>query len=155
MAKQIYIDENGNEQLVSGTINNAEMLPISSGSATNTKAYIDSVVESGSNADGYYIKYKDGTMICTKKVTITVNQNEWTSWGQLYESPAKSFGNFAETFYATPTINLTVSGDACWIECLSGQSTTSAGQSRVVRPTVPGVVLTSYIQVIAIGRWKA
>ena len=42
MAKQIYIDENGNEQLVSGTINNAELLPIQSGSATNTKDYIDS-----------------------------------------------------------------------------------------------------------------
>lgn len=42
MAKQIYIDENGNEQLVSGTINTADMLPIESGSATNTKDYIDS-----------------------------------------------------------------------------------------------------------------
>lgn len=41
MAKQIYIDENGNEQLVSGTINTADMLPIQSGSATNTKDYID------------------------------------------------------------------------------------------------------------------
>ena len=38
----IYIDGNGNEQLVSGTINNAELLPIESGSATNTKSYIDS-----------------------------------------------------------------------------------------------------------------
>ena len=155
MAKQIYIKENGDEALVSGTINNATLLPISANDPTNTKDYIDSVVESGSNADGYYVKYLDGTMICTKKVTVTVNQNEWTSWGQLYESPAKSFGNFAETFYATPTINLTVSGDACWIESLSGQSTSSVGQSRVVRPTVPGVVLTSYIQVIAVGRWKA
>ena len=41
MAKQIYIDENGNEQLVSGTINTADMLPIASGSSTNTKDYID------------------------------------------------------------------------------------------------------------------
>ena len=42
MAKEIYVDGNGNEQLVSGTINNAEMLPIESGSATDTKSYIDS-----------------------------------------------------------------------------------------------------------------
>lgn len=41
MAKQIYIDENGNPIEVSGTINNAEMLPIESGSSTNTKTYID------------------------------------------------------------------------------------------------------------------
>lgn len=43
MAKQIYIDENGNENLVSGTINNASLLPISSSDTTNTKSYIDSV----------------------------------------------------------------------------------------------------------------
>lgn len=42
MPKQIYIDENGNELLVSGTINTGDMLPITSGSATNTKSYIDS-----------------------------------------------------------------------------------------------------------------
>lgn len=42
MAKQIYIDENGNEQLVSGTINNASLLPISESDTTNTKDYIDS-----------------------------------------------------------------------------------------------------------------
>lgn len=41
MAKQIYIDENGNEQLVSGTINTADMLPISSSDTTNTKTYIE------------------------------------------------------------------------------------------------------------------
>ena len=43
MAKQIYIDENGNEQLVSGTINNAELLPISSSDPMNTKDYIDNI----------------------------------------------------------------------------------------------------------------
>ena len=42
MSKQIYIDENGNELLVSGTVNTAAMLPISGSDSTNTKAYIDS-----------------------------------------------------------------------------------------------------------------
>lgn len=41
MAKEIYIDENGNEQMVSGTINNASLLPISASDSTNTKDYID------------------------------------------------------------------------------------------------------------------
>ncbi len=45
MAKQIYIDENGNEQLVSGTINNASMLPISASDSTNTKDYIDGLIK--------------------------------------------------------------------------------------------------------------
>lgn len=41
MAKQIYIDENGNPIEVSGTINNASMLPISGNDSTDTKTYID------------------------------------------------------------------------------------------------------------------
>lgn len=41
MAKQIYIDENGNENIVSGTINNASLLPISESDTTDTKSYID------------------------------------------------------------------------------------------------------------------
>ena len=41
MSKEIYVDGNGNENLVSGTINTADMLPIESGSSTNTKDYID------------------------------------------------------------------------------------------------------------------
>lgn len=41
MAKQIYVDENGNEHLVSGTINTASMLPISAQDNTGTKDYID------------------------------------------------------------------------------------------------------------------
>lgn len=41
MAKQIYIDENGNENLVSGTINNASLLPIAANVPTDTKSYVD------------------------------------------------------------------------------------------------------------------
>ena len=40
MAKQIYIDENGNPIEVSGTINTAELLPISANDPTDTKTYI-------------------------------------------------------------------------------------------------------------------
>lgn len=49
MAKQLYIDENGNPIEVSGTINTAELLPISANDPTNTKDYIDSfqTVQSG------------------------------------------------------------------------------------------------------------
>ena len=45
MAKQIYIDENGNPIEVSGTINTAELLPISASDPTNTKDYIDGHVK--------------------------------------------------------------------------------------------------------------
>ena len=52
MAKQIYIDSNGNEILVSGTVNSADILPIETGSGTNTKAYVDGLIQyTTKNAD--------------------------------------------------------------------------------------------------------
>lgn len=84
MAKQIYIDGNGNEQLVSGTINNAEMLPIESGSATDTKSYIDSGL-SGKQAtltyesDDYTVATYGGTIRCKK-------------WGRMVNIQGYSIG---------------------------------------------------------------
>lgn len=69
MAKQIYIDENGNEQLVSGTINNAELLPIESGSATNTKDYIDSGLSGIGNIISGTIS---GTVSCANNTVTEV-----------------------------------------------------------------------------------
>lgn len=67
MAKQMYIDENGNENLVSGTINNAELLPIQSGSATNTKDYIDTGLSGKADTGDIptrpdFIRYEDKTL---------------------------------------------------------------------------------------------
>lgn len=64
------------------------------------------IIESGSNSNGSYIKYADGTMICYKEIQVTSNITN--SWGNLYESTsAVSLGTWAETFISTPTINIT------------------------------------------------
>lgn len=154
MAKQIYIDENGNEQLVSGTINNASLLPISASDSTNTKDYIDSVVESGSNANGYYIKYADGTMICTKQITVGVRGSEFNAWGSCYEGPFCALGSWAETFIATPVCNVSGGGGGVWLCNYRDYSATSCGQVRVIRPTTASDMSIEF-NVIGIGRWKA
>lgn len=65
MSKQIYIDENGNELLVSGTINTGDMLPISaSQSTTMTKSYIDTGL-SGKADTSTIVKYFDLTISST------------------------------------------------------------------------------------------
>lgn len=79
MAKQIYIDENGNEQLVSGTINTADMLPIQSGSATNTKDYIDTGLSGKADKTSFTVKkaYTTTSLTCPASDqythTFTVN----------------------------------------------------------------------------------
>ena len=72
MAKQIYIDENGNEQLVSGTINTADMLPITSGSATNTKDYIDNIAPQLYRVAGTILNSNGGTIKGAGTAMITM-----------------------------------------------------------------------------------
>ena len=47
----------------------------------NLVSAINSVVESGSNENGNWIKYADGTMICTK--TISIITPITSTWGAL------------------------------------------------------------------------
>ena len=60
MAKQIYIDENGNELLVSGTINTADMLPYDNN--TSTKDKIDSKADTSTT----YTKSEVDTLLGNK-----------------------------------------------------------------------------------------
>ena len=77
MAKQIYIDGNGNEQLVSGTINNAEMLPIESGSATDTKSYIDSGLSGKANTTTL-VRKSVGTTAAISVSANTIDTQDFT-----------------------------------------------------------------------------
>ena len=61
MAKQIYIDENGNPIEVSGTVNTAELLPISGNDSTDTKTYIDTGLSSKQDS------------LSNQEITITPN----------------------------------------------------------------------------------
>ena len=108
MAKEIYIDGNGNEQLVSGTINNAEMLPIQSGSATDTKSYIDSgdaisrptVEVTTGNTMTYNNSVKYGKMVSITVVirVASVPANTHTHIATVTEKPV-------DTTVSVPSVN--------------------------------------------------
>lgn len=69
MAKQIYVDENGNPIEVSGTINTAELLPISGNDTTDTKTYIDNV------ASGFNWLGAGDFTITSSTSSLTLTQN--------------------------------------------------------------------------------
>ena len=91
MPKQIYIDENGNELLVSGTINSADMLPITSSSATNTKSYIDSKIPTIND----FIRFTDLNI-----GTITIGANGYVNITSLRPAAPTGF-SFLCCFVAT------------------------------------------------------
>lgn len=125
--------------------------------ATNVQSAIDEIIPtSGSNANGTWIKFSDGTMICTKESTKTIPSNGWQTWGGCYDTKdVYDFGLFAETFYSKPVVTATVTGGNGWLEFFYDTSTSAVGKCRFIRPNDPGAAKDFTVSIIAIGRWKA
>ena len=112
---------------------------------------INSIVESGTNENGNWIKYADGTMICWKTYSFTANFN--TAWGSVYECPEQNFGATAQTFISVPTIfGNNGNGAHAILEGISETTVNSFGKCILFRPVSGGANLK--INLLAIGKWK-
>ena len=78
------------------------MIPLLS--QNKSKGYI---VESGSNDNGNWIKYSDGTMICTKTIDLGTDVNFSTQYGSVYYLKNNSYKtwNFPKEFTELYSIN--------------------------------------------------
>lgn len=117
------------------------------------KLYYDGnpVVDSGSNSDGTWVKWMDGTMICRKYINFG-EMNVSNTWGSMYETSEISIGNYAQPFIETPQISV-MPLNTFFVEKRGNNiSETSWGSFWAARP----VSATMYIVVdcIAIGKWK-
>ena len=107
--------------------------------------------EKGTNANGVYIKFSDGTMICYGRVPLNA-LNMQSAWGSLFIS-AKLPTTFPATFFAPPVVSVTMenlTGDgAIW---MNESSDVGSFNGRFVR----GVALTftGTMGWMAVGRWK-
>lgn len=130
---------------------------------TNTYScdYINGIVESGSNDNGNWIKFIDGTMICTA-TKLFENVNVTNSWGSLYETEDLTLGNFPQSFISTPTgincvminnSNSSKKGSAGFIEYIVQTTASSWGKTAIVKP-VSSTAANISLSLIAIGKWK-
>ena len=119
---------------------------------TNIENAINSVVESGSNSNGDYIKFSDGTMICWKRETVT-DQAINNAYGSLYQGtrqytfPVPFVGNVNAKCtifqYGTSASWGTVSSFTNSVVTLRGfDAFTRAGGEKCI------------IGYMAIGKWK-
>jgi hypothetical protein len=109
------------------------------------------IVESGSNANGNYIKYADGTMICTRVVSGTYNVNN--AFGSLWYANIASQA-FAATFIAVPICNVASVygiGAVMWGAGTLATTTGSGGLTIISASSFASAALT--ISLVAIGRW--
>lgn len=111
---------------------------------------------SGSNSYGNWIKFEDGTMICTRTIAVTIDCTN--SWGTLYYGQNNEKFNFAQNFIEPPILNLqySVTGAMSFIPIVySGIVIDKDGFKRIeiARPnSVTNVGVKVYF--IAIGKWK-
>lgn len=115
------------------------------------------VVVSGSNANGSYIKFSDGTMICWN--SIAFNSQMMTAIGSIFQV-VLALPDYPIAFYLLPSCvkDMNITGVAyAWLgnaEWSGNQTVTAPSQVTVFTPTIdsPSTIRIHYI---AIGRWKA
>ena len=74
-----------------------------------TKGQSNGIIESGSNTNGNYIKFADGTLICTIRKTINIAIN--TAWGSLYVGDTDTKYTYPIAFVGNdPVVNSTITG---------------------------------------------
>jgi len=110
------------------------------------------IIERGSNANGEFIKYADGTMICTFIPTTTFSVTNPTGDFGIYRSTSVLQTTYPSAFVFTPSVSgasPTGGGGGGWFPEVAG--TPSFWGLRVwgLRQTASNVT----VQLIAIGRW--
>ena len=122
---------------------------------TNIENAINSVVESGSNNNGSWIKYSDGTMICRKSVQFTDVAVD-NSWGGLFISNDISCGLFAQEFVGIPDISrdLKYVNEKCWLLPSSYTSVDYNNAGAITLVKISSSTISGTISIIAIGKWK-
>lgn len=142
---------------VSSTASSAQSTANTANSTANSAYSLASgreLITYGTNSNGAYYKFSNGTLICTKTLTFTSTACT-VAWGSMYESNKLSLGSWAYTFSAQPTVSTTIcsSGTSVFIEGVFNGGVSLVGDTIFCRPTsmtVDSVV----VNVVGIGRWK-
>lgn len=115
--------------------------------------------ESGSNSNGNYIKFNDGTMICYNTQTFSNITVDYV-WGELYTNAndRRAFSDFPVSFVNTPDVikSLNFSSGDGFLMTNSSQgetSSTNPGGWQFARGTAATGINLS-VSYVAIGRWK-
>ena len=133
------------------------LIPIIKGMADGAEAIdanFDAIGEitTGTNANGTYVKFSDGTMICHGRVPIG-SLAITTPWGALYLSPALKV-IFPATFVEAPpaiapNMENTTGDIATWYNVLASTTSFDGYFGSAVSRTFPCT-----LSWMAIGRWK-
>lgn len=106
--------------------------------------------EYGSNANGEYVRWADGTQICVKRMSFPGAVD--TAVGSIFLSSAKGLGSWPAAFVATPHRTVFQRG-AFGLYSGSTPTETSAGEVLFWRPSSTASIANPDVDIIGIGRW--
>ena len=153
--EDLYIG-NTNKQLKDLPVPDGDTLPINGyipfDGTTIPDGYEELFDMSGSNENGNWIKFPDGTMICWGiKGYSSISFNN--SWGNVYDTAKFNLGDFPQSFAEVPTVTLqSCNGATFWPESIT-PTVSSIGETWLMRPE-SGRYDNLHLFYIAIGRWK-
>lgn len=121
------------------------------------------VIDSGSNSNGSWIKYSDGTLICTQKQQFT-NVAVNNQWGSLYSARLQDMPDYPQEFIEEPAVSISlVTGESNkysgFISGAEGSADSkpstakNVGTLSIIRGT-SSPSATFNVRIIAIGKWK-
>lgn len=116
---------------------------------------INSVVSSGNNTNGNYVKYADGTMICYGGKSGDATWSDY--WGFCKRSPDNVNNaialTFPQTFTSTPTVQLTGAQDGSIIAVSVVATSTTTLKVVAFKPSNNSTTNYKFTW-LAIGKWK-
>ncbi|MEG0923200.1 MAG: hypothetical protein RSD57_15910 [Comamonas sp.] len=110
------------------------------------------IIQRGSNANGIFVRFADGTQICCKTVSAPAS---WTTVGKLWATGLFSLGDWPATFATLEGVANAISGGPMGAFVVSGgtmPNTTVAGSVYICNNEDRGVV-TLYVTTTAVGKW--
>lgn len=112
------------------------------------------IIESGTNANGTYVKWADGTMMCRRREAVTRTLNGVN--GALFGSASpESALSWAQTFTGVPEVNVSATGDGTVAAIWAGIQTATASLTPTgIMYAVTSQASKNYsITYTAWGRW--
>ncbi|NUB46511.1 DUF2793 domain-containing protein [Fertoebacter nigrum] len=105
------------------------------------------VIERGSNANGSYVRFADGTQICRHAPTVT---NIDVLSGGIYMSDTLGW-TFPAVFSGAPVVSGTASVDRGWVARGASAASSTSATLRACRSVSATAVIT--LHVMAVGQW--
>lgn len=112
-------------------------------------------IDSGSNADGSWTKWPDGTMVCTKVISATAAITQ-ASGAIFLDSAGVNCGSWPQAFVSVPTINVSLvggTGNGVWNGPQANASASSCGLFILMSAEQRNSYQIN-VHITGTGRWK-